>query len=896
MRHVVLLALLTTPLPAVPVRHTFEAGWPRGWQTSGAGWDLRDGVLAVTTAQPGGFAWVPTLPLGRHTTVTVDLLTPAAGDRRGLSWGLSAGSPELTGRRAVQFAVRRGQLAWFDGAGWRNLLALPAGEALQVSCTLNVETGRLTVRATGAAAFQSAELPAWNLVGVPDTLFLTNADPDGDGPATTLLRTVEVEDLTVVPPAPVVRLVPVGARAVRIFWSKLPGVNAYRIYRDGELLASAPGDALVYLDSEVQPRTRYTYQIEAVGAGRSAPQSLVLGPANEAVPASGSYEVVVYGATPAGISAAVALGRAGRRALLIEPDRNLGGMITGGLGRTDFGSIHALGGLFKEFMDAVVAHYTRQYGADSAQVKACRGGLYFEPQVARLIFDAWIAAQPSVTLIRGTHLVGLRAQQGRVRSVVLTDRDRGVRRVVTAPLFIDASYEGDLAAAAGAPYRIGREAASEFGEQYAGELWWDVWQRKVVLTVGRGDRVVQAYNYRLCLTRNVDLRLAPERPRDYRRETYLGLLPDIRQGRLKALTDILSILPLPNEKWDANNHPQGNPSSDLVGGADRWPEASWEEREQIAEAHRQHILGLLWFCRFDPEVPESLRLEARQWGLARDEFPEQNGWPSCLYVREGRRLEGDLVFQERHAMAVPGGVRPPLQRDSIAVGAYPIDSHATGGRHPDHPDWLEGFFYLARGETQPYQIPFAVMLPQRTHNVIVACCVSATHVGYGTLRMEPVFMGLGLAAGVAADHALTEGRELRTLSVTRLQLDLLRQQQVLTVLTDVNHTTPGWAGFNLWGTFGAWQTYEAQPDQPLTGDTLAAWIRGPRAAAWQQTPVPAGDQPLAAAAADATLRQLASRLGQPAPAPLGDPVSRGAAMQRLHALLTAWLGSGAPRR
>ncbi|MBI5831030.1 MAG: FAD-dependent oxidoreductase [Armatimonadetes bacterium] len=662
-----------------------------------------------------------------------------------------------------------------------------------------------------------------------------------------------------------------GGQRVRLLWTAPAGVSGYRLLRDGQPLALLDAGAVAYVDETARPGTRYRYELQPQGAGTPVVATLVMGPATEAAEArSGQFDAVVYGATPGGIAAAVALGRRGRRVALVEPTEALGGMITGGLGRTDFGSIHALGGPFREFMEAVSAWYSQHYPADHPNQAAKRDGLYFEPSVARAIFTGWLSAQPTVTVLRECHLVGMVSDGGRARAAVIVDRRRAVRRVLTAPVFIDASYEGDLAAAAGARYRIGREPKTEFGEPHAGRLWWDVWQRKVMEVPGEGDRVVQAYNYRLCLTRDPANRLDPPRPLRFDRERYVGLLADIDKGRLKALTDILSILPLPGDKFDANNHPQGNPSSDLVRGADTWPEADWDTRVTLVGAHRDHIVGLLWFLRGDPAVPEKLRADTLTWGLAADEFPEQEGWPSCLYVREGRRIVGETIFTQHDAMSAPGQDRPTAKADAIAVGAYPMDSHATGGRHPEHPDWLEGFFYLARGETRPYGIPYGVMLPRGVSGVVVCSAVSSTHVGYGSLRMEPVFMSLGLAAGLAADHALTEHRSPADLDRERLQLDLLGQRQVLCVFEDVSFDTPGWVGFQILGCRGAFPGYLAEPDKPLTGRVWREWVK---LALGKTADVPDDDQPLTIEALNASLRALGG--GESA------GVSRAAAMAAL---------------
>jgi hypothetical protein len=287
-----------------------------------------------------------------------------------------------------------------------------------------------------------------------------------------------------------------------------------------------------------------------------------------------------------------------------------------------------------------------------------------------------------------------------------------------------------------------------------------------------------------------------------------------------------------------------------------------------------------------------MRLDAQRWGLSRSEFPELSGWSSQLYVREGRRILGDHLFTEHNALATGEGLRSPIQRDSIAVGAYPIDSHATGGRHPENPDLLEGFFYLHGGQTKPYHIPYGVMLPVGLTNVLVAGCVSSTHVGYGTLRMEPVFMGLGTAAGLAADLTLAGDGDTRHVPMERLQLELLHRGQVITVFEDVGPATVGRDGFNLFGTFGTFPTYQARPDEPLTGNELAHWLASVPYPEWSADAVgmaPA-EAPLTGEALNSLLRDLAAR-HQVAPAPVldGKAVTRGQAMEALWALMARWL-------
>jgi hypothetical protein len=788
----------------------------------------------------------------------------------------------------MELRLLPGVLAWWDGGACRPLAPVVVGLPLSVRLDLDRLVGRATVSLDqpGQPPFVSEPVPWLNLVVDADTLFLDSALPHA--PAATCTVVSVATGFGPDRPRPTLHAEALGSALVRLSWTRVAGdAGACRVWRDGAAVATLPAGALGWQDHGVRPRTRYSYEVEVVGGARSRPAVLVTGPENEQ-PAlrSGSYDVVVYGATPGGIAAAVALGRRRWRVALVEPTEALGGLITGGLTRTDFGSVHALGGLFQEFMQAIDGYYAQRY-PDTARNQALkRGGLFFEPSAARAVFNAWLGVLPSVSVFRACHVVAAETTHGKLTRAVFEDRRAALRSALTAPVFVDASYEGDLAAAAGCEYLIGRESSEEYGETHAGELWWDVWQRRVVDAVGRGDRRVQAYNYRLCLTRDIDNRRPPPMPLAYRREDYVSLLPDIHAGRLDSLEDILSILPVPNAKFDANNHPQGNPSSDLVGGADDWPEADWRTREVLVRRHRDHLLGLLWFLRSDPEVPESLQRDAQAWGLAADEFPESRGWPSALYVREGRRIVGDFVFTERDAVAATLSERPPAKPDSIAVGAYPIDSHATGDRHPTEPDWLEGFFYLARGETKPYGIPYRAMLPRGVDGLLVVCAVSATHVGFGSLRMEPVFMSLGLAAGMAAELALLRAVAPRQVPSLTLQRELLARSQVLTVYEDIGPRTPGWEAWQLWGAFGGVDSYRAEPRRPLTGADWRTWLECAPWSSCQEAAAlaPDEDRPMTLDEWRWSLGTLAARCGQPCPEIRRTP-TRGEAMALLGDLL-----------
>jgi hypothetical protein len=601
--------------------------------------------------------------------------------------------------------------------------------------------------------------------------------------------------------------------------------QGFRIYRDKTVVATLDSSAREFKDLNLSPNSVYSYSVAAIAGEAevlSSPRSDITRLPNETKRETrASFDVIVVGATPGGIAAALTAARLGDKVALVSPSPWLGGMMTGGLSRTDFGSMKSSGGLFKEFVDQVRAYYETTYGPDSPQLKASRGGYYFEPRVAKWVFHHMLAAQPNITVMLDHHSEDVVKAGNRLTAIYVLDKPRMIRKTLLAKVFIDATYEGDLAAQDGAAYRIGRENKGEFGEEHAGELFWDPVQRKVQPGSGQGDRKVQAYNFRLLLTKRADNLVPFPRPNLYDRSRYLSLLPDIQSGRVKSLEQVMSILPIPDDKFDANNHPLGNPSTDLIGGADTYPETDLWRRMPLAQAHRQHILGLLYFVQHDPEVPETFRREALRWGFAADEFVDNDNFPTQLYVREGRRIIGRTTFTENDGRSLAPDYRPNFHPDSVGVADYPIDSHATS---PEKNGLLEGFFYLPGSQTQPSQVPFGTMTPLGLEGVIVSICVSSTHIGYGTLRMEPVFMSLGTAAGVAAHLSVQKNVMPAHLDIDDLQIQLLKQNQVLCVFHDVPLEHPHWAALQYFGTKGFFPTYEARPDVAITQAEALEWL------------------------------------------------------------------------
>ena len=628
------------------------------------------------------------------------------------------------------------------------------------------------------------------------------------------------------PPPLITNLRALSSTSFLLQWdTPAPDVKEFRICRNGQAIATVPGATDEWTDTGLEPATVYSYTVSAVGNDNtesiSRPVADVTRLPNEGKRVTRDvYDVVVVGATPGGIAAALAAARFGHRVALLSPTHWIGGMMTGGLSRTDFGSIKSGGGLFKEFADRVNRYYVNTYGADSEQVKACRQGYYFEPRVAKWVFHQMLAEVPNLKVFLDHSPRDVIKEGTRVSELLVLDQPRMIRKTFVARVFIDATYEGDVAALAGAAYRIGRESKTEFDEPHAGEIFWDPVHAAIHFGNGQGDRKVQAYNYRLCLTADADNRYPFPMPTQYDRSRYLTLLPDIANGRLKTMEQVLSILPLPNDEFDANNHPLGNPSSDLIGGAGHYPETDLWAREPIALAHRDHILGLFYFLQHDPAVPAAFQQEANRWGLAADEFVDNGRFPTQLYVREGRRITGGTLFTENNALSAAPDERPSPEPEGIAVADYPIDSHATS---PEKDGLLEGFFYLAK-QTQPSQVPYQVMTPLGIEGVLVSVCVSCTHIGYGTLRMEPVFMALGTAAGDAAHLALTSGAPPSRLDVTALQRLLLANGQVLCVFHDLPPTHPNWAAVEYFGVKGFFPRYEAEPDSGITRATAAQWL------------------------------------------------------------------------
>lgn len=640
------------------------------------------------------------------------------------------------------------------------------------------------------------------------------------------------------PQAPVgLRITQLAPDRIALDWLKPAEAPAgYRVYRNGAPIRDLDGGATTFNDTGLQPSTLYIYRLAALGEGSPAPESPLskqaanwtLPPAGTNAPRGDDYDVLVVAATPGGIAAAVSAARLGAKVALVEPSRWIGGMMAGGLSNTDFRYRETHGGIFKEFINQVVQYYSTVYGPHSRQLEVTNGGYKFEPFVARAIFTRMLAAEGNLSLYTEMRAVGVRRQGNRITGVTFQD-PAGAEHTLTARFVVDASYEGDIGAMMGVPFTTGRESKSDYNEQYAGEMFWNIDTKKVVWGSGKGDNAIQAYNYRLCMTTDPNNRLPAEKPEGYDRTPYLKIIADAKRLREDGKTPYITVTrvlglqgSLPNDKWDINNSGAYWPSTDFIGGNTDYPTAGWKRRDEIARAHRTYEQGLLYFLQNDPELPEAFRKEANRWGLARDEFVDNGNWPTALYIREGRRFRNAYWFTENDSHPRPGEQRSPLQPTGVATGDYSLDSHATHPPKPDTPNLVEGFFY--GGPTRPYQIPFGVMVPTKVEGLLMPVAVSATHIGLSTIRMEPTWMALGQAAGTAAYISVRQGVPVSRIPVPLVQDVTLLSHQVTIFLKDVEYDDPNFRGLMYGGLIGLFPTEESKPNDALDRGTAAEWV------------------------------------------------------------------------
>jgi hypothetical protein len=578
------------------------------------------------------------------------------------------------------------------------------------------------------------------------------------------------------------------------------------------------------------------------------------------VPVSTSdYHIVVVGATPGGIACAMRCAREGLRVLLVEPSSHVGGMWASGVQVFDTRYAGHRCPVFAEFLARLEDYYCRTFGNGSVEHAmasfgdATRHGQRprFEPHVAEKIFREMLADCEGVHLMPGYRAESVLKDAASIREVVFHSdyESNGAPLRVRAEIFVDASYDASLAALAGASFRIGREGRADFGESHAGTHFTTIepigesghaLARRLNLhffnrtsrqifpgSSGLGDRSVQAYTVRLVLTNRADNRREISRPKRYSRERYLGIIDRSPEAHTRGYPLSSHFLHGSIERFGlAANMPNGKMDwfgANLVGGNHDYPTAGHARRQELFRAHVEHALGLLYFLQHDPAVPISVREHTREWGLARDEYRDTDNLPPAMYVREARRLDGLHVFTEHDASRHPHHDRTPVYSDSIAFAEWPMDSHDCNPvRQPG--SFNDGEFILAES-TLPSQIPFRAMLTDAVDNLLVPVCLSATHVGWGTLRLEPVFVHTGEAAGVAAALSLRDHVALRSLRPGKLQWELLLRQIAVTYFADVNvgDADPWTREVQYLGARGFFSGYDAKPGDLVAPGLAAAW-------------------------------------------------------------------------
>jgi hypothetical protein len=521
------------------------------------------------------------------------------------------------------------------------------------------------------------------------------------------------------------------------------------------------------------------------------------------------YDLVIYGGTSAGVTAAVQAARMNRSVVIVCPDQHLGGLSSGGLGWTDTGDKSVIGGLAREFYHRVWRHYQEPgswpwqapetYGNQGQGTPAIDGERrtmwIFEPHVAEKVCEDLIR-EHAIPVHRDEWLdreKGVAWNNARIASITTLNG-----KTYRGRMFLDATYEGDLMAAAGVPYHVGREAQRSYGERWNGvqtgvlhhRHHFGVLKERVSPYVipgdpssgllprisgeppgefGSGDDRIQAYCFRVCLTDHPENRVPFSRPEGYDPAQYELLLRIFEAGWRETFH---KFDPIPNRKTDTNNH--GPMSTDNIGYNYDYPEASYDRRREIIREHRQYQQGWFYFIANDPRVPAEVREQMSRWGLARDEFTDNDHWPHQLYIREARRMVGHYVMTENELLR-----RRPTP-DSVGMGSYTIDSHNVQ-RYVTPEGYVQNEGDIGVPTPGPYAIAYGSLVPGRGQcpNLLVPVCVSSSHIAFGSIRMEPVFMILGQSAATAAMIALELDLAVQDVPYERLRERLLQDGQVL---------------------------------------------------------------------------------------------------------------------
>ena len=521
---------------------------------------------------------------------------------------------------------------------------------------------------------------------------------------------------------------------------------------------------------------------------------------------SHNYDVVIYGGTSAGVIAAIQSQNLGHSVLLIEPTDRLGGLTSGGLGQTDIGNKAAIGGLSREFYRRVREYYrqpdawkwqeSHEYrsGGQSATRQSEETMWTFEPSVARNIYESW-TSQRSIKILRNEKLD---RQKGGVIKSKSTAKISSIRllsgKQIRGKVFIDCTYEGDLMAAAEVNYTVGREAATTYSESLNGVQVGKAVHHQLVRGVdpyqiqgdpssgllphidsqgpgaeGSSDHRLQAYCFRMCMTDHPENQIPFQKPEGYVEAWYELLFRNFEAGEKRVPWHIGH---MPNRKTDANNN--HGFSTDFIGQNYDYPEASYEQREAIIAKHRLYQQGLCWTLANHPRVPENVRNEVSKWGMCKDEFQDGHGWQQQLYIREARRMISDYVMTQHHCQGLE------VANDPVGLAAYTMDSHHQQ-RYIDAEGLVQNEGDVQVGGFSPYPISYKSIVPKQAEctNLLVPVCLSASHMAFGSIRMEPVFMVLGQSAATAASLSIKDHCDVQEISYEKLAQRLIQDGQIL---------------------------------------------------------------------------------------------------------------------
>lgn len=519
-------------------------------------------------------------------------------------------------------------------------------------------------------------------------------------------------------------------------------------------------------------------------------------------------DVIIYGGTSAAVTAAVEVMQTGKKVIIVSPDIHLGGLSSGGLGYTDTGNKATIGGLSREFYHRVWLHYNdsnswkwerhEEYGNKGQGTPAMDGEnrtmWIFEPHVAEKVFEDFIS-EYNIPIYRDEWLnreSGIVTKDGKIVSFTTLSG-----KTFEGKMFIDATYEGDLMASANVSYTVGREACSEYNEQWNG-VQAGVYHHghyfksdispyvipddpnsgllpyissEPIQPNCTGDDKIQAYCFRLCMSNHPDNRVSFEKPENYDPKNYELLARVFESGWDEWFNKYDMI---PNRKTDTNNH--GPFSTDFIGMNYDYPEASYERRKEIIKEHENYQKGLLYFVSTDKRIPEDVRNEMSKWGLAKDEFTDNGNWPHQLYIREARRMIGHYVTTENEVL---GKINV---KDPVGMGSYTMDSHNIQ-RYVTGEGYVQNEGDVGVHPGKPYKISYGSIVPKKEEctNLLVPVCVSSSHIAFGSIRMEPVFMILGQSAATAACMAIDRKEAVQDIDYSLLKEKLLSKNQILEI-------------------------------------------------------------------------------------------------------------------